>query len=178
MKLVIGLGNPGRRYQNTRHNFGFMVVEALAEKWSPAGVVKKKLASVVYEDRRQEIVLAKPQIMMNNSGLAVAKLARFYQVKPEDLWVIHDDLDFPLGKVKIKRGGGTAGHRGLESVISSLKTSDFNRVRLGIGHPGLGSTEEEIRDYVLSPFRGEEKIKVKKIKEESSRLIKSILGRA
>lgn len=176
VKLILGLGNPGKRYQHTRHNFGFMVVEALAREWRLAGEVKKKLAAVVYVDRKRGVVLAKPETMMNNSGLAAAKLVRFYKVKAKDLWVVHDDLDFPPGKVRIKRGGGTAGHRGLESVIESLGTEEFNRVRLGIGHPGPGSSEEEVSSHVLTPFAEDEDRLVRKALKKAAQLVKEAVS--
>jgi PTH1 family peptidyl-tRNA hydrolase len=137
MKLIVGLGNPGRRYQGTRHNIGFMVLDGLLQDLTPVGKTvwktDKKTNSLVA--KVGEVVLAKPQTMMNASGFAVTKLAGFYKVKPDHIWIVHDDLDLPLGKIKIKLSGGSAGHKGLESIIRQLDSDRFVRFRLGIGHP-------------------------------------------
>ncbi len=163
MKLIIGLGNPGRKYEETRHNLGFKVVEKLAremtnDQWS----MVDKFRSLIIK-HKSSIILAKPQTMMNNSGVAVAKLANFYHLKSAEIWIIHDDLDLSLGKIKIVQGRGSAGHKGVASIIKELGTNDFIRFRLGIGRPrlrqGFGGqaghdfNEQEAESYVLSPFR-------------------------
>jgi PTH1 family peptidyl-tRNA hydrolase len=160
MRIIIGLGNPGKKYENNRHNLGFMVVEELARKWTQKEVKwqenKKSSSLILYPKPKKEAsledtLLAKPQSFMNASGLAVAKLAQFYKVGPSDIWVIHDDVDIPLGKIKIRRGGAAAGHHGVESVIRELGTDKFLRFRLGIGHPGRGR-DSQVEKYVLRAF--------------------------
>jgi PTH1 family peptidyl-tRNA hydrolase len=147
MRIVVGLGNPGRQYSTTRHNVGFMVVEELAKRWrlslEPGGQSARLTRGVI---AGEQILLMEPQLYMNRSGVALAAIAPL--LDPSDLVVIHDDLDLPCGSVRVKRGGGTAGHRGLDS-IADLYGSDFIRVRVGIGRPARG---EDVVDYVLSAF--------------------------
>ena len=171
MILVVGLGNPGEKYEKTRHNLGFMVLDALAQEWNLSPCIKRKLSSLVCHQRQKSLVLAWPQTMMNTSGLAVGKLAYFYKIKPGDIWIIHDDIDLSLGKIKIKKGGGSAGHRGVESIAKQLGTDQFVRFRLGVDRPDSGSSEQEVEDYVLADFRPEEKSAVEKMIKET---VKSI----
>ncbi len=158
MKLIVGLGNPGEKYENTRHNLGFVVLDALLQKLTPVEKTvwkeNKKFNSLMV--KTDEFILVKPQTFVNASGFAVAKIARFYKVKPKDIWVIHDEIDLPLEEIRIVEERGAAGHRGVESIIKELGTIDFVRFRLGIGHPGLGSSDKEVERYVLDSFgRGE-----------------------
>lgn len=173
MILIVGLGNPGEKYQNTRHNLGFMVVEALARKFLSLEEVKwqeeKKFNCLILRIP-PNILLIKPQTFMNASGIAVKKLADFYKVAPENIWVIHDDVDLPLGRIKIKPGGGTAGHRGVESIVNYLATEKFPRFRLGIGHP-TRSNEKLVEKYVLQNFEGKEWAKVRRMIKKVSRAI-------
>ncbi|MBI4100734.1 aminoacyl-tRNA hydrolase [Candidatus Microgenomates bacterium] len=170
MKLIIGLGNPGEKYANTRHNIGFMAVDRLLKDLAPID------KSVWQKDKKNKseiakvggVILAKPQTFMNESGWAVKRLVDFFHIGPDDVWVIHDDLDLSPGKIKIRKGGGTAGHHGLESIAESLKTLEFIRFRLGIGRPqGHGEWEKtnvkrrEIERYVLSEFGSKEEKEVK-----------------
>jgi PTH1 family peptidyl-tRNA hydrolase len=175
MKLIIGLGNPGRKYKKTRHNLGFKVVEKLArEMTNGQWLMVDKFRSLIIK-HKSSIILAKPQTMMNNSGVAVAKLANFYHLKPAEIWIIHDDLDLSLGKIKIVQGRGSAGHKGVTSIIKELETNDFVRFRLGIGRPhlrqGFGGqagrdfSEQEAESYVLSPFKKEGKSQTSLIKK-------------
>ena len=168
MILIIGLGNPGKKYQNTRHNLGFIVLDKLVNSpWTR----KDKFKSLVsFLDN--DIILVKPQAFMNNSGEAVSKIASFYKVKPSDIWVVHDDLDLKTGQLKIKTGGGVAGHKGLESIVSYLKTQDFVRFRLGIDHPFLGVPVEK---YVLLPFEKEEEEIIDNLIKETKEAIKLAL---
>ena len=119
MKLIVGLGNPGKKYRNTRHNIGFMVLDGLLGKLTPVGETvwqqSKKFNSLIA--KIDDIILVKPQTFMNASGIAVAKIASYYHIEPVEIWVVHDEVDLPLGKIRIRKGGGTAGHRGLESII-------------------------------------------------------------
>jgi len=148
MILVVGLGNPGEKYAKTRHNLGFMVVDKLARDLQ-FKIDKKANAEIGW--LTPEILLAKPQTFMNASGLAVAKLTRRYSLAPDHLLVIHDDVDLPLGKMKIRVGGAAAGHHGVESIIQQLGTDQFVRFRLGIGHPGRGH-DAQVEEYVLREF--------------------------
>ncbi len=139
--LAAGLGNPGEEYKNTRHNAGFLFADALAEKFgAPEFAYDKKLKSEISEfkikNSKLKILLAKPQTFMNKSGEAVAALAKFYKIKPEKILVIHDDIDIPFGDLKFSFGRSSAGHKGVESIIKSLKTKNFWRLRIGIQPPG------------------------------------------
>src|SRR6476620_12165631 len=135
--LVVGLGNPGPRYATTRHNLGFLVADILADRIGSGFKVHKKSGAEVVTGRLagRSVVLAKPRCYMNESGRQVAPLAKFYSVAPADIVVIHDELDVEFGRIRLKFGGGVAGHNGLRSVGSSLGTNDFQRVRIGIGRP-------------------------------------------
>jgi len=157
MKLIIGLGNPGSEYKDTRHNIGFMVVDKL-EKELGAGVPpawQKDEKKNVLTARIGEVLLVKPQTFMNKSGFAVRALVDFYKLTPADVWVIHDDIDLPLGKIKIREKGGSAGHHGIESVIKELGTDVFIRFRLGIGR-GTDTNDRSVIAFVLSRFRRSE----------------------
>jgi len=172
MKLLVGLGNPGRRYFHNRHNFGFRVLDALAKDSVLDWKLHSKSNSLVAKLGRR-VLLAKPQILMNASGVALAKLAGYYRIDRADIWVIHDELDLPLGQMKIKTGGGSAGHRGVESIIEQLGKDNFIRFRLGIGRPKLDGYETE--DYVLSNFTDEEEPLVKEVLETTVKIIKTAL---
>ncbi len=152
-KLIAGLGNPGTKYQVTRHNAGFLVLDRLAEI-IPVSVDRTKFNGLYGEGNwsGDRLVLLKPQTFMNLSGRAVAEAARFYKIQPVDVIVIHDDLDLPFGQLRLKAGGGHGGHNGLRSIIAELGSADFLRLRVGIGRPDKGSAEK----YVLAPFSAEE----------------------
>jgi len=156
MKLIVGLGNPGEKYNNTRHNVGFRVVDLLVQERGLSWKTNKRLQVEVAKG--DNFVLAKPLTFMNNSGIAVKKLMTNYKCQMPNLYLIHDDIDLLLGKIKIAKNRGAAGHHGVESVIEHLKSKDFNRVRLGIG-PLRGEGE----DFVLSEFTSKEKIEVEKM---------------
>lgn len=155
MKLVVGLGNPGEEYRGTRHNLGFMVVEELARRHRVHKQEYKHKAVLAWIQYKGEmVVLAKPLTYMNLSGMAVKPLVSSLKVGPGELLVIYDDMDLELGRIRIRPGGGSGGHRGLISIIGSLGTGEFHRLRIGIGRPPEG---EEVIDHVLSRFdRGEE----------------------
>ena len=156
MKLIVGLGNPGKAYADTRHNVGFRCINRLAKLYNiPLNQRQCRSRLGIGEIAGAQIILAKPQTFMNLSGKAVSLLVQKFQVPFEDLIVISDDLDLPLGKIRIRQGGSSGGHKGLESIIKSLGSQDFARIRIGIGHP-----EGEMPDtvaYVLSSFTPEEK---------------------
>lgn len=154
MHIIVGLGNPGRRYHGTRHNLGFDVVDVLAGRYAIA-VQQRESRSLCGKGRigKHAVLLVKPQTLMNRSGLGVAPLVRRYLGREERLVVIHDDIDLPLGRIRVKHRGGDAGHRGVRSIIGCLETREFTRIRLGIGRP---SNHEDIIDYVLASFTAEE----------------------
>lgn len=161
MKLIIGLGNPGEKYKDTRHNVGFSVVEKLAHELGSAKLswenMEKCKALIA---KTGDIILAKPQTFMNTSGISVASLVSYFHLAPADVWVIHDDLDLPLGKIRIRTGGASAGHHGVDSMIRELKTDAFTRFRIGIGRgkENLVKTADQhlkrhgVIDFVLSRF--------------------------
>lgn len=152
--LIVGLGNPGKRYEKTRHNIGFMAVEKLAARLEID--LKQKSFDALWGKGKvsgHSVLLAEPQTYMNLSGTAVRQLQAFFKTEISNLIVIHDDLDLPFGSVRMKIGGGTAGHKGLASIESNLGTSGFMRVRLGVGRP---VDKSQIEGYVLEPFRKEE----------------------
>lgn len=140
MKLIVGLGNPGSEYQDTRHNIGFMTIDKLAKEltsevvsWKEHGTGNALVARV------GEVLLVKPITFMNNSGIAVSSIMRYYKLNPSDVWIIHDDMDLPIGKIRIRSKGSSGGHRGIDSIIKELKTDTFVRFRLGIGRGKLFS---------------------------------------
>ncbi|MBO0875471.1 MAG: aminoacyl-tRNA hydrolase [Pseudonocardia sp.] len=153
--LVVGLGNPGPKYADTRHNIGFAVVELLAARASERFRPHRGVADVA-EARLDgaRVVLAKPRSYMNLSGGPVAGVLRYYRVAPSELIVVHDDLDLPFGTVRLKRGGGEGGHNGLRSISQSLGTRDYLRARFGIGRP---PGRMDPADYVLRPFAASER---------------------
>jgi PTH1 family peptidyl-tRNA hydrolase len=157
-RLVVGLGNPGREYAGHRHNVGFRVAERLA------GAVGIPLGQSRFQGRfgqgdigRTRVLLLLPETFMNVSGEAVSAAARFYKVAPEDLLVVHDELDLSFGRLQLKKGGGTGGHNGLESIVEQLGTPDFARLRFGIGKPQGPNAKERVVGHVLHDFSSEEK---------------------
>ncbi|MDR1275203.1 MAG: aminoacyl-tRNA hydrolase [Candidatus Accumulibacter sp.] len=150
-RLVVGLGNPGAEYEDNRHNLGFWFVDRLAQDLGAAWAPQGKFFGAVA--RRGELRLLKPATFMNCSGRSVAALALFYRILPDEILVVHDDLDLPPGSIRVKQGGGNGGHNGLKDVQASLGTPDFWRLRLGIGHPG---DREAVLKHVLKAPRGEE----------------------
>ena len=155
MLLLVGLGNPGARYARHRHNIGFMAVDAVARAHR-FGPWRGKFSSLVSEGQLADVrvLLQKPQSFMNLSGYAVAEAARFYKLPPEQIVVCHDELDLVAGKVRIKKGGGVAGHNGLRSIAEQLGSPDFRRVRMGIGHPG---EKARVTGHVLGEFSTEDR---------------------
>ena len=154
MKLIVGLGNPGQAYRWTRHNLGFLLIDELAGR-NGIEIGRRGLESEYGRGkiRGEEVLLAKPQTFMNRSGEAAARLLRFFKVPPEDLIIIHDDLDLPCGKIRIRLQGGHGGHQGVKSVIEAVGSDGFLRVKIGIGRPS--DPRWDPADYVLEPVRGE-----------------------
>lgn len=158
IKLIAGLGNPGEEYATTRHNAGFRSIDALAERlgvsyWKSQCGAEVAVTKVTTADGPLDLVLAKPQSFMNTSGGPISKLCREYGVEPTELLVIHDELDIEAGNVRIKVGGGHAGHNGLKSIIEKCGSRDFTRVRVGIGMP---PGRMSVVDWVLKEYRGKD----------------------
>lgn len=155
IKLIVGLGNPGAEYTNTRHNAGFWWVDCVAHDESMSLRPESKFHGLAGRvgSGSDELWLLQPQTYMNRSGLSVVALARFYKVTPEQILVVHDELDLPPGAAKLKQGGGHGGHNGLKDIIAHLGSPNFWRLRLGIGHPG---DRNEVANFVLKPPRQEE----------------------
>lgn len=160
IKLIAGLGNPGREYEDTRHNAGFWWVDELAAAKGAAWAKEPKFSGHVAKirDAAGDLMLVKPQTFMNLSGRAVAALAQFYRIDAKQILVVHDELDLPPGGFKLKLGGGSGGHNGLKDIDAQLGTRDYWRLRLGIGHPrdwaakfGADANRPEVVDYVLHP---------------------------
>lgn len=186
MKLVVGLGNPGTKYTQSRHNVGFMVLDHLlkdieSEKQTYFET-QKDVKSVIRKGTisGQEILLAKPTTYMNDSGDAVQLLMKNFSLTSSDMFVVYDDLDLPLGKIRVRVGGAAGGHKGVQSVIDALETDRFLRVRLGIGKP-MKRTEKTkqgyrgVEEYVLSDFEAHEHGKVRTMVVQAVRIIKLLI---
>jgi peptidyl-tRNA hydrolase, PTH1 family len=180
MKLIVGLGNPGEKYQNVRHNLGFEVVKNYIKHTFPNSSwdLDKKLKSEVF--KYGDLIFAKPQTFMNNSGMAVRLLADFYKIAAPNITIVHDELDLPLGKIKVRIGGAAAGHHGVESIIKDLETDKFVRIRLGIGNTKTQAAERKkvhvsAEKFVLEPFIRSEKSQVKHMIKQSLKAIKTLL---
>jgi PTH1 family peptidyl-tRNA hydrolase len=157
---IAGLGNPGKRYEATRHNVGFMFLDHLAQAQHVEFTSSKwecRLLRVVLWNMR--LFLVKPETFMNRSGKSVSGVAHYYDIPPERLCVIHDDIDMNLGRIKLVEGGGSGGHNGIRSIIQALGTPDFSRIKIGIGRPGNGDVHPDVPvdRFVLSDFTREEK---------------------
>jgi peptidyl-tRNA hydrolase, PTH1 family len=165
--LVVGLGNPGPNYAKTRHNLGFVVADLLAERMGAVFKVHKKSGADVVTGRLagRPVVLAKPRVYMNESGRQVGPLAKFYSVPAGDVVVIHDELDIDFGRIRLKFGGGVAGHNGLRSVAASLGSKDFQRVRVGIGRP---PGRQDPASFVLENFNKAERTEVPVLCEQAA----------
>ncbi|TES92540.1 MAG: aminoacyl-tRNA hydrolase [Desulfobacteraceae bacterium] len=154
VRLVVGLGNPGNTYKNTRHNVGFMVLDQIAEAFSIA-LVKRKFDTIFGRGSigGVSVVLAKPMAFMNRSGPQVQKIAGYYRILSEDMLVVHDDIDLAFGRIKIKEKGGDGGHKGVRSIIDAFGGGDFVRLRIGVGRPEAGISAA---DHVLDRFKSDE----------------------
>jgi PTH1 family peptidyl-tRNA hydrolase len=152
IRLIVGLGNPGEKYERTRHNAGYWWVDAIAERKRATWKKETKFSgwTTRVEEGGREFFLLKPATYMNESGRSVSAFMRFFKIEAGDLLVVHDELDLPPGAVKLKRGGGTGGHNGLEDIVDALGTKDFWRLRVGIGHPGH---KDLVAGYVLDRAR-------------------------
>ncbi len=186
MKLIVGLGNPEDKFAGTRHNLGFEILNHLAHhleaKWSHEEKFRSEVTKAKCQD--EDVLLVKPQTYMNNSGLAVRLLADFYKISPEDIVIIHDDIDIKLGALKLRQGGSAAGHRGVESVTKEIGTDGFVRLRLGIGpeqKSGLAKMAEHhvnsfnVDKFVVAPFDAHEKSTVKRMTKRGVEAIEILL---
>lgn len=155
MKLITCLGNIGKEYANTRHNIGFMVADCLADRWSDENNWKKADNAFYLEKRMPEkCYVIKPTTYMNNSGVAVSDFARFYHIEPEAILVVQDDMDLPVGTLRIRRKGSSGGHNGLKSIENAVGSQNYPRIKIGIGHPV--HEEQAVISHVLHPFRGDD----------------------
>ena len=167
MKLVVALGNIGREYAGTRHNIGFMTADLLAERWGDTEAWRKADNAFYLEKRMPEKCwVIKPTTYMNNSGVAVADFANFYHIPPEDVLVIQDDMDLPVGTLRIRRKGSSGGHNGLKSIERALGSQAYPRIKVGIGHPV--HQDQAVISHVLHPFQGEDKEKVQEALDQAA----------
>ena len=157
IRLVVGLGNPGAEYSETRHNAGFWFCERLAAKLGVSLAREARFHGLAAQSRSAGVWLLLPQTFMNRSGQAVGALARFYRIAPAEILVVHDELDIPPGQLRLKFGGGLGGHNGLKDITAHLGTQDYWRLRIGIGHPG---DRNEVVNYVLKPPRQQEQAEI------------------
>lgn len=173
IRLIVGLGNPGPEYEQTRHNAGFWLIDNLAndlrcrlarEARFNAFVAKTSIAG-------QEVWLLEPQTFMNRSGQSVGGIARFYKIAPEEILVVHDELDLPPGSAKLKKGGSSGGHNGLKDITAALGTQDYWRLRLGIGHPRTLNLQQVVADFVLHRPRKDEQAPIEEAIADSLRII-------
>lgn len=198
MKLIVGLCNPGKKYEKTRHNIGCMVVEQFLKDFEPVGKTlwensekfKSDIAELEWQKSKhdisrpllEQVMLIKPKTYMNNSGMAVRVISSRFVVHSNDIWIVHDDIDLPLGSMKIRFGGGAGGHHGVESIIKTLNTDKFWRFRMGIGNPNQNSKLKvessklkNVEDYVLGNFTGAEHSQVKKMLKHGSSALQMAL---
>ena len=181
MKLIVGLGNPGEKYHGIRHNFGFVVLDKFvaSSKYQVVWEESKKFKSQIAR-LSKDILCVKPQTYMNNSGLAVKLLTTYYKIPSTDLIVVYDELDLPLGKIKVRKGGAAAGHHGVESIMEALGTDKFIRVRLGIGNLKTQSSEHKgasvsAEKFVLEPFVHAESGTVKHVIKQALKALDELL---
>lgn len=171
MKLIVGLGNPGNKYENTRHNVGFMAVDCYLDSANIQYKKETKFQSHLF--KINNTIFAKPQTYMNLSGEAIEKISNFYKI--ENTLVIHDDLDLDFGVIKIKFGGSSGGHNGLKSIDNHI-TNQYTRIRIGISHPKTINNDISVADYVLQKFNKKELETLKKIFETTNNAIKSFIS--
>jgi len=173
MRVVVGLGNPGNKYSRNRHNVGFVAIDHLAEKsnCSFRGKFQADVGDIVLG--LEKCLLVKPQTFMNLSGRSVREVLNWHKLSPENLIVIYDDMDLPLGKIRLRSQGGPGGHNGIKSIIAELGTEDFARVRVGIGRPPQGWDPV---DYVLGDFRGEELRELDEVMDKVEGAVTSIVS--
>ncbi|MRV75041.1 aminoacyl-tRNA hydrolase [Duganella sp. FT92W] len=174
IRLIVGLGNPGPEYEQTRHNAGFWLVDNLANSLPGARLQRETrfnalMAKTSMGDK--ELWLLEPQTYMNRSGQSVGALARFYKINPDEVLVVHDELDLPPGAAKLKKGGSSGGHNGLKDITSALGTQDYWRLRIGIGHPRTLNLAQPVADFVLHRPRRDEQLLIDEAIEKALRII-------
>ncbi|HEY1146978.1 MAG TPA: aminoacyl-tRNA hydrolase [Pseudoduganella sp.] len=174
IRLIVGLGNPGPDYEQTRHNAGFWLVDNLANSLPNARLQRESgfnalVAKTVIGGN--QVWLIEPQTYMNRSGQSVGAIARFYKIQPDEVLVVHDELDLPPGSAKLKKGGSSGGHNGLKDITSALGTQDYWRLRIGIGHPRTLNLQQPVADFVLHRPRREEQLLIEEAIEKSLRII-------
>ncbi len=174
IKLIVGLGNPGREYEATRHNAGFWWVDEFASKHGANYKSDAKFHGLIARAslHGQDVYLLKPQTFMNVSGRAVGAVAQFYKIEADQILVVHDELDLPPGSAKLKLGGGHGGHNGLKDIIAHLGTKDFWRLRLGVGHPG---DRAEVVSFVLNAPRKEERVLIDEAMQRAQEIAPHLL---
>ena len=172
MKLIVGLGNPGEEYKNTRHNVGFMVIDALAGRLGLLDCkLEKKFAAEI--TKQDDVIFAKPQTFMNESGGSIRKITDFYKIDPQNVWVIYDDKDLAFGKIRIRTKGSSGGHKGLQSIIDHLNTENFTRFRIGTIAPN--KKVKDTAKYVLKPFSRKQKRELEDVINKVVNAIKTAL---
>lgn len=174
VQMIVGLGNPGPKYEQTRHNVGFVFVDELVRSKGASFKLESKFHGEVCKISLagNDVWLLKPNTFMNLSGKSVAALAGFYKIAPESILVVHDELDIPPGQLRLKRGGGHGGHNGLRDMIAQLGSKEFLRLRVGIGHPGHS---RDVSDYVLGKASPDERIEIAAAVDEALRTLPLIL---
>ena len=168
--LIIGLGNPGQKYKDTRHNIGFKLIDTLLDSNSMSNKFKSLYSKI--EINKNSIHIVKPQTFMNESGVAVNEITKFFKIKQENIIVVYDDLDLPIGNLKIKVGGGSAGHNGIKSIEKYIETEKIIKIRIGIGKP---VNKAQINSHVLSKFTHNENILLKPILQKFEKIIEDII---
>jgi len=173
MKLIVGLGNPGKEYQKTRHNAGFLAMDKIVSQYSdiPTFNFQSKFKAEISQGiiNNEKVILVKPMTFMNNSGQAVQAVLDYYKINPKNIIIIHDDLDIPLGEFKISKNKNSGGHKGVQSIIDYLETKDFARIRIGIGTERNKKIPTE--KFVLEKFSGEEMGKIERVIEKTIKLL-------
>ena len=170
IRLIVGLGNPGPEYEQTRHNAGFWLVDNLANGIARCSLTREARFNALAAKTKiagQEVWLLEPQTYMNRSGQSVGTLARFFKIAPDEVLVVHDELDLPPGSAKIKKGGSSGGHNGLKDITSALGTQDYWRLRVGVGHPRTLNLQQDVVDFVLHRPRKEEQVLIDQAIEKS-----------
>ncbi len=181
MKLIVGLGNPGKQYEKTRHNIGFMIVDALAKTWKePYNISKWELSKKFNAEvcgttvNGEQVLLVKPMTFMNDSGITVQLIAHFYKLTHRDIVVVHDEKDLPLGTIKVQTDRGDAGHNGIKSIITHIGTKDFTRVRVGVASENPKKMKDTVK-FVLGRFGIFERKKVEQVVKQAMQEIEKLI---
>ncbi len=181
--LIAGLGNPGSKYEGTRHNMGFMVADCLAERWSISfsdhkGLSKLGKGVMNLDGRLAKFFLAKPLTFMNDSGAAISSISSYYQIETDHIVIVHDDMDLDFGRIKVKAGGSAGGHNGIRSIDRSLGTPQYARVRMGVGHAQRGAhAHDNTVNWVLGGFAGAQKSELPNFLADGADAVESVIFR-